>query len=160
MARSALRFLLWLIGFAGFVGLAGLVGCSGSCSHTPVPRDDEPKIRAILDADKSLDRALKEADDESAGQNDKHAAEILETKAKPAADDAIKVAEAQTCTTTWCKDQKSALLGILQERRDAIPTYASALRGEDLDAKLAAVEKQIDIEKRAIEIAQKASQTP
>jgi hypothetical protein len=142
------------------LSLAFLLGCGGSCSHTPVPRDDEPRIRAILDADKALDRALKEADDESAKGNDTQAADLLESKATPAADDAIKVAEAQTCLTPWGNDQKSALLGVLHERHDAIPVYAKALRGDDLDAKLAAVEKQIDIEKRAIDVAQKASQTP
>jgi hypothetical protein len=149
VARHALIFFLLLA-----------MSCQGSCSHTPVPRDDEPKIRAILDADKALDRALKEADDESAKGNDTHAAELLDNKATPAADDAIKVAEAQTCQTPWGNDQKNALLGVLHERHDAIPVYAKALRGDDLDAKLSAVEKQIDIEKRAIDVAQKASQTP
>jgi hypothetical protein len=146
---------------ARFVALAlVLAGCHGSCEHVPVPKDDEPKIKLILEADGKLDRALKEADDESAKGNDAHAAELLDTKAAPAADDAIKVAEAQMPVTQWGKDQKTALLGVLHERRDGIPTYAKALRGDDLGAKLDAVEKQADVEKRTMDVVLKASQAP
>jgi len=147
------RALLILL-FAG-----GLAGCK-ACEHAPVPKDDEPKIKAILEADGKLDRALKEADDESAKGNDAKAAEVLDSKATAAADDAIRVAEAQTPVTGWGNEQKGALLGVLHERRDAIPPYAKALRSDDLDAKLGAVEKQIDLEKRAMDVASKASQTP
>lgn len=134
-----------------------LVGCTKA---TPVPKDDEPKIRAILDADKALDRALKEADDASAKGDDAKAAVILDSKAMVAADDAIKTADAQNCATQWCTDQKTALLSVLRDRKDAIPIYAKALRGDDLEAKLAAVQKQIEIEKRAMEVSEKARQTP
>lgn len=137
--------------------LLALVACTKA---TPVPRDDEPKIRAILDADKALDRALKEADDASAKGDDAKAADILESKAASAADAAIQTADSQNCATQWCSDQKAALLSVLHDRKDAIPVYAKALRGDDLEAKLAAVQKQIDIEKRAMEVSEKARQTP
>lgn len=139
--------------------LVCLASCK-ACEHAAIPKDDEPKINAILEADGKLDRALKEADDESAKGNDAKAAELLESKVASTADDAIRVAEAQIPVTGWGNEQKGALLGILHERRDAIGPYAKALRSDDLDAKLGAVEKQIDLEKRAMDVASKASHTP
>src|SRR5581483_3874042 len=79
---------------SGLILVLLLVACTKA---TPLPKDDEPKIRAILDADKTLDRALKEADDASAKGDDAKAADILESKAMTAADDAIKTADSQNC---------------------------------------------------------------
>lgn len=134
-----------------------MTGCTRAA---PVPRDDEPKVQRILEADRKLDVALKEADDESAKGNDLKASELLDTKATAAADDAIEVAEAQAPVTQWGMDQKSALLSVLHERRDAIPVYSNALRGDSLEAKLAAVRKQADVEKRTMDVVLKASRAP
>lgn len=134
-----------------------LVACTKA---VPVPQDDQPKIRLVIEADKKLDVALKEADDESAKGNDARAAELLETKCVAAADDAIKIAEAQAPVTQWGMDQKSALLSVLHERRDAIPVYAKALRSDDLSLKLDAVQKQADVEKRTMDVVLKASKAP
>jgi hypothetical protein len=49
---------------------------------------------------------------------------------------------------------------VLKDRRDAIPSYVSALRGEDLDAKLAAVEAQLTLQRRAIQAATAALAGP
>lgn len=139
-----------------------LAACTKSAPPEPAarPKDDEGAVRAILAADQKLDRALKEADDESAKGHDAAAADALEKKASPAADEAIAVAEAQSMRSAWGREQKDALLSSLRERKAEIPRYASALRGEDLEAKLAAVQKQVALEKKAMDVARAASATP
>lgn len=139
-----------------------LLACKSAAPPEPAatPKDDEPAIRAILSADQKLDRALKEADDEAAKGRDEAAAQALEKKALPAADEAIAIAEAQSVKSAWGQTQKSALLGSLRERKAEIPIYAAALRGDDLEAKLAAVEKQVSLEKKALDVARAASTPP
>lgn len=124
---------------------------------TKTASDDAPQIRAILEAEARLDRALKEADDERDGAR---AATLLETRAMPAADDAIAIANAQAPPTEWGKGEKDALVSLLRDRKASIPEYASALRGDDLEVKLAALEKQRDLEKRAKAVTSHASLVP
>jgi len=133
-----------------------LVALACCTKATPVPRDDEPKIRAILDADEKVDRALREADEADPARG----ADVIDTKATPAADEAIAIANAQSPVTDWGKSQKEALLGLLRDRRSAMPEYAKSLRTGDLDVKLAALEKQRDLEKRAMEVTARARNTP
>lgn len=138
-----------------------ILACKSAAPPEPAaPKDDEPAIRAILSADQKLDRALKEADDEAAKGRDEAAAQALEKKALPAADEAIAIAEAQSVKSGWGQTQKTALLGSLRERKAEIPIYAAALRGDDLEAKLAAVEKQVSLEKKALDVARAASTPP
>jgi hypothetical protein len=148
------------------LGLLALL-CISACKSAAVessqaarPKEDEPAIRAILAADQKLDRALKDADDEAAKGNDALAADALDKKALPAANDAIGVAEGQSVQSAWGRTQKDALLGSLRDRKAEIPRYAQALRGDDLEAKLAAVEKQVALEKKAMEVARAASSPP
>lgn len=126
-----------------------------ACAKTP--RDDEPKIRAILDAEARVDRALAEADNE---KDPEKAASILETKAIPIADEGIAIADAQTPATDWGRKEKDALRSLLRDRRDSIPGYAASLRSSDLEVKLAAMEKQKTLEKRALEVVTEASRVP
>jgi len=48
------------------------------------------------------------------------------------------------------------LVSVIRERRASIPSYAEAMRGEDLEAKLAVVTLQIDLQKQALEAASAA----
>lgn len=145
MARALIFFLL------------ALVACTKATPPAPVPKDDEPKIRAILDADARRDRALREAEHQA---DDAHIADMIEGKAIPATDDAIAVANAQAPVTAWGKEQKEALLALLYDWRQTLPHYAKAVRGEDIEAKLAAVEKQRELQERTIEVVSRALQTP
>lgn len=144
------------------LALVWLLGCRSAAPPTPAPspKDDEPAIVAILAADANLDRALKQADDEAAKGNDSLAADTLEKTALPAASDAIALAERQTVRSAWGLAQKNALISLLRDRKAEIPRYAAALRGGDLEAKLAATQAEVALEQRALEVTRAAATTP
>lgn len=144
---------------ARFVLAAALLlsACRGS-SRAPGPEDDAPLVRTILAAEDEADRAIKEAEAVEVGGDDARAAELLEAKAVPAADAAIRVAEQQAPATAWGRARKEELLGVLRERRAALPDYAKALRSGDKEAKVAAMTQQIEIERRVRAAAARAKE--
>ena len=117
---------------------------------------DRALLAHIVDLDAHLDRAMKEADDASRAGDDERAAAILETNALPGVASAIAETEAHPPETAWGRAREQAMLDVLRARREEIPRYVEALRGTDLDAKLAAVEAQLALQKRAIHAATSA----
>ena len=107
-------------------------------------------------ADEALDHALKAAEDASRAGDDAKGATILETDATRAANDAVAEGEHAQLETPWGRARRDALMSVMQERRASIPSYAEAMRGENLDAKLLVVTFQIDLQKRALDVANAA----
>jgi hypothetical protein len=120
---------------------------------------DAATLRHLVELDQALDRALKEADDASGANDDARAASLLETKAAPAADAALAFARATPAETPSGQARLQAMVSVMEDRRAEIPKYAAALRGTDLDAKLASVEAQLALQKRAMTAASAALQT-
>ncbi len=115
--------------------------------------DDHARLARIVAADEALDRALKAADDASQNGDDAKGANILETDATSAADEAIREAEHEAVETAWARARRDALLAIIRERRASISSYAEAMRSTDLEAKLAVVTLQIELQRRALDVA-------
>jgi hypothetical protein len=138
-----------------------LAGCRPSPDATPIDPviADRATIDRIVVADQKLDRALKEADDVASRRekdgapsgNEAEAASLLERNALPAASDALTLASTSAVTTPWADERKRVLVSILQDTKEEIPRYAAALRGTDIDAKLAAIQAEVALEKRTIE---------
>lgn len=92
---------------------------------------------------------MRQADD-LARTDEAAAADVLEKKAAPTVDVALTTGANVHLETPWAVERRDELLGVLRDRRRAIPTYAAALRGTDIDQKLAAVEAELALEQRAI----------
>jgi hypothetical protein len=160
-ARS--RALLGVAVLTLLAAAAPLAAC-----HDPVreqaERDDRDHARlaAIVQADAALDRVLKSADDASHAGDDAKAADILEGDATHAATDAVAQAEAEreAMETPWGRARRDALAAVLRERQAAIAPYAAAARGDDLDAKLATVIQQLELQKKAVAAATAALAPP
>ncbi len=123
--------------------LAFLVACNDATVR------DRAELGRAIEADKTLDHALKQADDASHAGNDVQAADILKRTAAPAADEALAKANAIDARTAWGRKEKDALVALARDRKDEVGRYERALRGTDLDEKLAALQKQLEIEQRA-----------
>ena len=137
-----------------------LVALLPACSRAAVPdgrAEDRVVIEAIVAADVKLDHALKQADDSSAAGDDEGAALLLEKNASPAADAAIALAGAARIHTPWGESRRGELLEVLRARKAEIPRYAAALRGTDVNEKLAAAEAQLALQRRAIHAVEAAS---
>jgi hypothetical protein len=143
--------------FAGLIS-ASIVAChdkgdAPAVSDDDLKRSDANALAAVLEADDTLDRLLKQADDVSTKGDDKAAAALLDDKAMSAANDALSRAQALDPKTTWGKDRKDRLVKLLTDRKDEVPRYAAALRSGDLEARLDVLQKQVDQEKRALDLA-------
>jgi hypothetical protein len=121
---------------------------------------DRADLKNAMAADVALDRALKTADDAEMANHDDEAADILKRTAAPAADDALAAANAVSPRTAWGKKEKDALVALVRDRKDEVGRYERALRGTDMDEKVAAVEKQLAIEKRASALSQEIDRGP
>jgi hypothetical protein len=88
------------------------------------------------------------------------AAKLVDDDAIPAADRAIDAAKQAQPESGWGRGKRDELLAAMVDRRDELPKYATALRGQDLEQLLASVEKQIAIEKRAMTVAQSIKDGP
>jgi hypothetical protein len=73
----------------------------------------------------------------------------LKRTAAPAADEALAKANAIDARTAWGHKEKDALVALAHDRKDEVGRYERALRGSDLDEKLSALQKQLEIEQRA-----------
>ncbi len=107
-------------------------------------------------ADEAFDLALKGADNAGRGGDDAKAASLLEGDVAREAAAALAKAEHEPLETSWARGRREALVAVMRERSASLGPYARALRGEDLDAKLAAVQAQITLQKKAIEAASAA----
>ena len=131
---------------------AASVGCDDKVGVDPLAKD-RAALDRIVTADLELDRALKRADDLSAKGDDAAAADALEKRALPRATAALAEARAATTTSAWANDRRAEWLAIAADRAHEIPRYAAALRGDDVSEKLAALEAQAAIQRRAMSAA-------
>ncbi len=120
------------------------MGCTSS------EEADRRDLKAAFAMDAPLDSALARAEKEAKAGHDDAAVDILKRTAQSAGSAAVDAANAIAPRTTWGKTEKTTLVALETERRDSVERYESALRGTDLDEKLEAVQKQIDLEKRVL----------
>ncbi len=127
--------------------LAGLFAVA--CTREDPGALDQAALRTAMSADDTLDRAIKEAEDSAHAGDVAKADDIFKRKVGPAADAALAAARGVEARSAWGKAKKDALVTLEQDRKDAIDPFAAALRGDEPEKKLAAYEKQIDLERRA-----------
>jgi hypothetical protein len=137
----------------GLVAFA-IVACSNPAEL------DRRDLKAAVAFDAPLDDALARAESESKLGHDDAAIDILKRTAESAASAAVSAASAVAPRTAWGRQEKDALVSVETERRDEVERYERALSGADLEDKLAATEKQIDLERRAIALFAEISHEP
>ena len=141
-----------LVALAAVAAVAA-VACDDKPSFEVELARDRATLDRIVEADLELDRAMKRADDLSVKGDDTAAANALDKFALPRATAAAAQARTAIVTTPWAKDRVAEWLAIAADREREIPIYAAALRGEDMAAKLSALEAQASIQKRAMRAA-------
>ena len=114
----------------------------------------------MLAKDDALDRTLKEADDTERDGRDVEAADILKRKSWPAADEAVAAAAALSPRSDWGKREKDALVALEHDRKEELAPYEAALRASDVNAKIGALKKQLEIELRAKKLAEEVDRGP
>jgi hypothetical protein len=134
------------------VVLALAAACRGSAADrgAGAVASDQETLEGIVAADTDLDGILKRADDQAASGDRAGAALLLERDGIPRADAALARAQAAVVTAPWAVACRAEWVGVLIDRRAELPRYAQALRQDDLDVRLAAMQEEVELEKRAM----------
>jgi hypothetical protein len=142
-----------VIAGAVLVATLSLAGCKSAAEQEAERRaHDKATLESIVVLDRKLDATLKQADEIAMKGDELRAADLLDQQAIPAADAAIAAVKSAQVETPWGHERQDELRALLSDRRAEIPRYASALRSTDLESKLGAVQKQVELEKRTIDV--------
>jgi len=137
--------------------LIALALAVAACSKPDLESLDRAELQSALASDGTLDDALKKADDAERTGHDDDAADILKRTAEPAADSALAAANALAPRSDWGRKEKDALVALERDRKDEVGRYESALRSGDVEKKIDALKKQLEIEQRAKSIAEEVA---
>lgn len=143
---------------ASIVLLAALLAPqAAACSKQPAPPDeatlraeDKRELERIVAIDVRASMALREADDATRAGDSGAAAMAVKTRALPAVEEALLVAEAAPMKSAWGKAKRDELVAIFRDRKTEMPKYAEAVAGNDPEKMLAAIQAQAAIERRAL----------
>lgn len=122
-------------------------------------RDDARAFDEVLAADQALEAALRDVDAMSR-TDEKKAADLIESRAVGLADRVVERSSALTPKSAWGKERREDLVAVARRRREELPRYARALREGDLPTKLAAIEAQLELQRKAMEAASRVSRAP
>jgi hypothetical protein len=141
------------------LALALATGCRSTAGdRTAAFQTEQETLEGIVSADMDLDALLKRADEQAASGDRAGAAALLEHEGIPRADAALARARAAVVASPWAVARREEWLGVLTDRRAELPRYAAALRQDDLDLRLAAIQEEVELEKRAMAAAVAVSQ--
>lgn len=144
---------LFLLGFV-FSGL----GCSDE--RAAACAQDQTALRSVIARDQQVAKLLHEADDDALAGRPVAAADRIEKGAQTAIGGIVDDARAISPRTKWGAARKSDVLALTERRKELLAAYAEALRSEDLERVVAQMERQRDLEKRALEVHGEVSATP
>ena len=130
--------------------------CAAACHPDPAAaeadrtRRDKEALAEPLRRDKVLDDLLRNADHQAETGDEEGAAKLLRGDATFAADQAVRAIDLVKPESAWGKKVVAELAAVLHQRQAEIAPYAAALEGTDLDAKLTAVQSQLQLEQRTM----------
>jgi hypothetical protein len=113
-------------------------------------RRDQSVLRRLALEDQVVQTVLRDADVAEREKRWKDAADVLESKAIPAQDKAIAASVAPALESAWGRRERDELVAEMRDRRAEMMSSAAAIRADDFAKTLESLERQIDVEKRAI----------
>ncbi len=113
---------------------------------------DQAALEQVINRDLELDKVMQEADEAVAHNELTKAIALLDTQAVHGADATLAAANASVVTSTWGQGRRIALIALATDRKNDIPKYAAALKAGDLGAKLNAIQAQLALQRRAMEV--------
>jgi len=141
-------------GIAAGLLLLGLLGVACTKGAPPdeatLRAEDKAALEGIVALDVRASQAMREADTATGKGEADAAADAVTVRARPAVDEALRVAESTTVKSEWGRTKRDELLAILRERKAEMPRYEDAVRGGDPEKMLASIEAQAAIERRAL----------
>jgi hypothetical protein len=127
-----------------------------ACSRAAVPdeatlrAEDKHELERVIALDVRASRAMREADDATRDGDAGAAALAVTARAAPAVDEALAAAGSASLKSAWGKGKRDELTALLLDRKAAMPLYAEAVKGNDPEKMLAAIQAQAALERRAL----------
>jgi hypothetical protein len=90
------------------------------------------------------------ADDAVAKGDGTRALSLIDGEARPAIEAGLRLADGATITTEWGKGKRDAIANVLRDRKNELPRYTEAVKSNDAEKLLSAIEAQAAIERRAL----------
>lgn len=90
------------------------------------------------------------ADDAVARHDATKALAVVESEAKPAIEEGLRLVDGATVKTEWGKGKRDAIATVLRDRKRELPRYTEAVKSNDAEKMLSAIEAQAAIERRAL----------
>ncbi|MDB4941672.1 MAG: hypothetical protein JWP97_1206 [Labilithrix sp.] len=134
-----------------------VVGLAACTTTKPAPPDeatlraeDRRALEELVAIDVKVSQAMRDADTATGAGDGGAAGSIVAGRARPAADEAVAAAGRAAMKTPWGEAKKAELVAILRDRQAEMPRYEEAVKGDDPEKMLAAIEGQAAIERRAL----------
>jgi hypothetical protein len=112
--------------------------------------DDKRELEGVVAIDVRASKAMRDADDATRVGDAGAASLALTSRAVPAVDEALRATETATMKTAWGKAKRDELAAILRDRKAEMPKYDEAVKSNDPEKMLAAIQAQASIERRAL----------
>jgi hypothetical protein len=90
------------------------------------------------------------ADDAVAKGDATTALALIDSDAKPAIEEGLRVAGSANMKTEWGKTKRDQIQKVLVDRKNELPRYTDAVKSSDTEKLLSAIEAQAAIERRAL----------
>jgi len=139
----------WVVGLVVLGGMG--LGCARD-GGAALCESDRRDAQAVLAKDRRVAGVLHEADVIALAGRPLDAAGRIEKDARGLMGEAVSGARSLAPRTRWGDARAKDLVALTEQRRGLIDSYAAALRSEDLGRVLEQMEKQRDLEKRAVEV--------
>ena len=132
---------------------------ANACSkQAPDARPDEATLRSedkrtlegVVAIDVRASQAMRDADDATRVGDAGAASLAVTSRAEPAVDEALRAAEGATMKSEWGKAKRDELAAILRDRKAEMPKYDEAVKSNDPEKMLTAIQAQAAIERRAL----------
>ena len=121
---------------------------------------DEASLRDVIASDKHTGSLLHGVDDLAVKGKPSEAVTKIEREVVPAGEHAKQQAEAFAPRTRWGAERKAELVALVDDRQKATEAYAEALRSKIIQRLVEQMERQTEIERRAIKVEQSVLSVP
>lgn len=138
---------------AAALALALLAACS---KEAPIPdeatlrAEDKRTLEGVVAIDVRASKAMRDADDATRVGDAGAASLAVTSRAVPAVDEALHAAESATMRSEWGKAKREEMAAILRDRKAEMPKYDEAVKSNDPEKMLTAIQAQAAIERRAL----------
>lgn len=132
-----------------------LAGCA-----RPSPLEDQVALRQGLQGDERVVLALRQVDDLALRGDPAGAASALVTRARPASSQSVQQAQALQVRSPWGAPHLQSLRCLVEDRAASLDRYEAALRGEQIERVVEALEEQKSLDRRGAALADALARPP